>query len=201
LDTAHTSVSTFVEAIKAINTETAMGDTNWINGARIMRDGFNQWMNGPRPTAEQLSTLHSRLDYARHTIAAAEFVSRFTHHPGALRRLQQARHAIGVIANGLGHLETANDIADVLAAIGDLQRIGPVGRNPNGAARAFGQLFSALGRLSSHLPPPLNSYSDFLAGSSEFFTNMLGALDPAQRYAGRADGEGGAVDTSRPYRP
>lgn len=178
-----------------------MGEGNWRAGARIIGEGIDALLRGPRPTPQELSTLSSRLGYASQALAGAEFVSSYTSRPGALLRLQRVRRYLGEIIRGVDGLTTTADIAAVVAAVNELQRIGPVRNNPTAAAGAFGRLFSGLGRLSSHLPPPLNSYSDFLSESGSFFTNMLESLDPAQRYRNRADGEGGAVDLSRPYRP
>lgn len=178
-----------------------MGEGNWTAGVRIIGEGIDALRHGPRPTSQELSTLSARLGYASQALAGAEFVSAYTSRPGAVSRIQRLRGYLGEIIRGVDGLTTTADIADVLAAVNELQRIGPVRNNPTAAAGAFGRLFSGLGRLSSHLPPPLNSYSDFLSESGRFFTNMLESLDPAQRYRSRTHGEGGAVDLSRPYRP
>lgn len=178
-----------------------MSEGNWTAGVRIIQEAIGARLHGPRPTSQELSTLSSRLGYASDAIASAEFVAEYTSRPGAVLRLQRVRHDLGQMIRGIDGLTTATDIADVLAAVNELQRIGPVRNNPSAAAGAFGRLFSSLGRLSSHLPPPLDSYSDFLSESGSFFTNMLASLVPAERYRRRAGGEGGAVDLSQPYRP
>jgi hypothetical protein len=82
------------------------------------------------------------------------------------------------IETGLGHLQTARELADLYAALAALDRVGPVANNPDAAAVAFGQLFTALGALCRFLPPPLDSYGEFLSQMGPFFSNMTTIMDP-----------------------
>lgn len=162
----------------------------------IIRETVRSWVHGPNLTGADLDSLRSGLTYADHAMAAAEHVAEFRQAEGAVQRLQRSRQAIGRISNVLDGIQVFREISSIREAIQDLNRIGNVSRDPAGAARAFGQLCSGLGGLSSHLPAPANTYADFLSASGDFFTNMLGGLDPAQRWAHRPDGR--AVDLNRP---
>lgn len=173
-----------------------MPDNNWEVGMGIIVERVRGWIEGPTLSGADLTNLRSGLTYADHAMAAAEHVAEFRGAQGAIRRLQRSRQAIGAISRVLDGIQVFREIDTVRSAIQDLNRIGNVSRDPAGAARAFGQLCSGLGSLSGYLPPPANSYSEFLTQSGEFFTNMLGALDPAQRWRHREDGR--AVDLSRP---
>jgi hypothetical protein len=55
-------------------------------------------------------------------------------------------------------------------------------RNPQRAARAFGRLFKHVGVLAAYLPPPLNTYADFLAGFEDFFSDMQKTMDLRSPY-------------------
>lgn len=164
-----------------------MGDGNWDVGMSIIRETVRGWVSGPHVTGEDLSNLQAGLSYADHCLHAAERVADFRQSSGAVERLQRARQGIGAIQRVLGAIDVFRDVESVRSAIEELRRIGNISNNPTGAARAFGQLFSALGRLSSRLPPPANSYSSFLAESGDFFGNVLSDLDPNQRYQHRED--------------
>ena len=52
-------------------------------------------------------------------------------------------------------------------------------------ARAYGKLFKHAGAVGRYLPPPLNSYADFLGGFENFFVDMKRAIDPMTRPNGR----------------
>jgi len=173
-----------------------MSEGNWSVGIGIIRESIRGWVEGPNLSGADLTTLRSGLTYADHAMAAAEHVAEFRRMDGAVRRLQRSRQAIGAISGVLDRIQIFREIDTVRSAINDLNRIGNVSRDPAGAARAFGQLCSGLGALSSHLPAPANTYADFLSESGDFFTNMLAGLDPAQRWSHRPDGR--AVDLSRP---
>lgn len=174
-------------------------ESNWDAGWRIMREAIRPSPNASRPTSQQLQTLSQRLGYARHAVSVAEGLARRNRQTGVATRLRQAGVHMDRIIAGVDGLTTASDIADVVSAVQRLQSIGAIASNTRGAAVAFGQLFSALGRLCSHLPPPLNTYADFLAASGNFFSDVRDLIDPQTRFSHREDG--GAVDTSRPYRP
>lgn len=60
--------------------------------------------------------------------------------------------------------------------------------NPQRAAKAFGRLFKHVGVLAAYLPPPLNTYADFLAGFEDFFSDMQKTMDMRSPYTpkGRA---------------
>ena len=173
-----------------------MPDNNWEVGIGIIGETIRNWVHGPNLSGADLESLRSGLTYADHAMNAAEHVAEFRRAEGAVQRLQRARQAIGRISRVLDGIQVFREIDTVRSAIQELNRIGNVSRDPAGAARAFGQLCSGLGGLSSHLPAPANTYAEFLSASGEFFTNMLGALDPAQRWRHREDGR--AVDLSRP---
>lgn len=171
-------------------------DGNWDAGIGIIRDTIRVWLHGPTVTVDDLTTLRSGLTYADHSMVAAERLPAFRRMPGATQQLQQIRQAIGVVSQGLDGIQVFREIDTVRRAIQDLNRLGNVANNPAAAARAFGQLCSGLGQLSSHLPPPANTYADFLSESGDFFTNVLRDLTPAERMAHSE--VGAAVDLSRP---
>lgn len=173
-----------------------MPESNWDVGMGIIRETVRGWVHGPTLSGADLDSLRSGLSYADHAMAAAEHVAEFRRADGAVRRLQQSRQAIGSISSVLDGIQVFREIDTVRSAIQELNRIGNVSRDPAASARAFGQLCSGLGALSSHLPAPANTYADFLSASGDFFTNMLAGLDPAQRWRHREDGR--AVDLSRP---
>lgn len=174
------------------------GESNWSVGMSIIVETFRRWVYGPssRQDGEGLESLRSGLEYAKNCLAIAEQVAQFRQRHGALERLRRSREAVDAILRVLDRIEIFRDVDSVRAAIQELRRIGDVRNNPEGAARAFGLLLSSLGRLSSRLPFPANAYSGFLSESSEFFSNMLSALDPARRWGRREDWreaiEGGA---------
>ena len=171
-----------------------------------MSDAFgtvSRWINdaihGRPPSADDLSTLRARLGYANQALAVAEAIAEFRQ-PGSLTRIQGVRRAISALMHQLDNIQLLSDVESVCAAVVELQRLGALSSSNNHAAAArFGALFSALGTLSSHLPPPANTYADFLAASANFFTNVFAGIDPRTRHAHLP--EGGAVDTRRPFQP
>jgi hypothetical protein len=173
-----------------------MAESNWDVGLSIIQENVRTWVYGPTISGEDLTQLRSGLTYAERALTSAEAVAEFRRADGAVRRLRQGREAIALISSVLDGIQVFRDIDQVRGAIRDLRRIGNVGRDPAGAANAFGRLFSGLGGLAGHLPAPANAYADFLSESGEFFTNMLTQLDPARRWEHREDGR--AVDLSRP---
>jgi len=174
-----------------------MPESNWEAGMGIIRETVRGWVHGPNLSGPDLASLRSGLTYADHALNAAEHVAEFRQAEGAVQRLQRTRRAIGNISRALDGIQVFRDIDTVRSAIQELNRLGNVSRDPAAAARAFGRLCSGLGGLSSHLPPPANTYADFLSESGDFFTNMLAAFDLTHRY--RSQGEAvRAVDLSRP---
>lgn len=55
-------------------------------------------------------------------------------------------------------------------------------KDPEKAARAFGDLFVGFGRLCRHLPSPAKEWGKFLEGTGDFFVNMNRQINPDLRW-------------------
>jgi hypothetical protein len=84
----------------------------------------------------------------------------------------------GYIGKGLTVKATYEDVEGIYLAWRSLDQ-NTIQNNPKKAAKAFGKLFKHAGGIAEYLPPPLNSYSEFLGGFEDFFSNMQDKLDPA----------------------
>ncbi|MCS6875134.1 MAG: hypothetical protein N2Z23_09430 [Pyrinomonadaceae bacterium] len=145
------------------------------------------WTHGPSSRGESLENLKTGLEYANKCLAVAESVLEFRQRPEALQRLRKSREAINATLRVIDGIQVFRGVSRVREAIEELRRIGNISRNPQRAARAFGELLSGLGELSDYLPYPANTYSKFLKESGGFFSNMLRALDPNLRWQHRED--------------
>jgi hypothetical protein len=76
-------------------------------------------------------------------------------------------------------------VCQIHEAIKTLPQPGVIAPGSVTAAKAFGQLFVGAGRLAESLPPPANSYGQFLKSAGDFFVNMQRKLDPELRPTSR----------------
>ncbi len=143
-----------------------------------MRESAEALLYGPPPTGAELASLQGRLANARRGVTVMQSIATRQHNPTAAARLGRVATIMRSIETGLGHLQTARELADLYTALTALENAGPVARNPDAAAAAFGQLFSALGALCRFLPPPLDSYGEFLSQMRPFFSNMTAIMNP-----------------------
>jgi hypothetical protein len=160
--------------------EIAMPGTeqSWIAD---MRQRAEAVLYGPPPTGSELATLQARVAHARRSATVMQGLATRSHNPVAAARIARAATMMRSIETGLGHLQTARELAELYTALTALERIGPVSNNPQAAAVAFGQLFVALGALCRFLPPPLDSYGEFLSQMGPFFSNVIDAWAPDRR--------------------
>lgn len=150
-------------------------EQGWIADLRQRADAV---IYGPPPTGSDLAALQARVAHARRGAAVMQGLATRSHNPTAAARIGRAVTMMRSIEAGLGHLQTARELADLYTALASLERIGSVSSNPQAAAVAFGQLFAALGALCRFLPPPLDSYGEFLSQMGPFFSNMTAIMDP-----------------------
>ena len=166
--------------------------SNWRVGYDIIRENLQQWTSDPCSAVDDLEALISGLRYFSNALDVAEHISWFSRHGQAVRdRLERGQEAVGSVVGVLDDIEgmcaDLRSIAKIREGIRVLNRLGPVQNNPEAAAAAFGNVFSGLGELSAHLPPPASFYSDFLSQSGTFFSDMRGGigLGPADRQTTR----------------
>ena len=119
---------------------------------------------------------------------------------GNLRQLRNGVHRLS------GVCDDVSAFAQIMQAVRYLNNhTDNINRDPESYALAYGALFVGAGQLASHLPPPLNMYSDLLKGFGNFFVNVSAGLDPSRRpnTAGlfvMAYGEGRANQRGIPHR-
>ena|SRR5688572_2974548 len=142
-------------------------------------DEVRAWVQGPCTALDDMGDLISGLNFASRMMDTALNVPSYSRARerlrGAMRRVHRITEVLGT-AQGL--CDDFSSVEKIRRAVESLRRIGSVGTDPQGAARAFGDLLSGLGELSSHLPPPANSYAEWLAQSGDFFVNMLAQMGP-----------------------
>ena len=138
-------------------------------------------LNDPKALAQ---TLQRAAGSARKT---ALFVGR----PNAADALNGAADRLDAIAgkieSGVGVHANLKAVLGLYEAWGDIDPA-TIARNPQRAAKAFGRLFKHVGVLAAYLPPPLNTYADFLSGFEDFFSDMQKTMDLQSPYTpkGRA---------------
>jgi hypothetical protein len=137
-------------------------------------------LNDPKALAQ---TLQRAAGSARKT---ALFVGR----PNAADALNGAADRLDAIA---GKIESGVGVHANLKAVLGLYEVwahrpGHHRAQPQRAAKAFGRLFKHVGVLAAYLPPPLNTYADFLSGFEDFFSDMQKTMDLQSPYTpkGRA---------------
>lgn len=100
-------------------------------------------------------------------------------------KLLKAAEKLNKISKRIRVLDTFrtdyNSLKGVYDAWSQIQSNGSAEDN----ARAYGKLFKHAGAVGRYLPPPLNSYADFLGGFENFFVDMKRAIDPMTRPNGR----------------
>ena len=150
-------------------------EQGWIADLRQRADAV---IYGPPPTGGDLAALQGRVANARRCATVIQGLATRNHNPTAAARIGRAVNMMRSIEAGLGRLQTARELADLYMALDTLEDVGSVESNPQAAAVAFGQLFVALGALCRFLPPPLDSYGEFLSQMGPFFSNMTTIMDP-----------------------
>ena len=169
-----------------------MGGTNWDVGWGCTQERVRSWVHGPCTAVDDMSSLIPGLRSFSNGLSVAEHLTYFSSRGAEVgERLTRGREGVNTV---IGVLETPQQLCDdyrsvikIRAGIETLRRIGAIPNDPAAAAAAFGQVFSGLGELSSRLGFPANSYSDFLAASGNFFSDMRGGigLGPADRRLGQ----------------
>ncbi len=109
---------------------------------------------------------------------------------GILERLKQAKDALGEVKDGL---EKVDKVCEAMGALARIQRAinflnapQAIERDPEGSARAFGQLFVGLGHFCRYLGP-LKPWDDFFENMGDFFVNVRAGLDPGIRWKKKFD--------------
>jgi hypothetical protein len=97
---------------------------------------------------------------------------------GAATRLRKLSKRIGVLETFRTDYNSLKGLYDAWGAINQ-------NSSPEENARAYGKLFKHAGAVGRYLPPPLNSYAEFLGGFENFFVDMKRAMDPMTRPNGR----------------
>ncbi len=99
---------------------------------------------------------------------------------GFLQRTHGFTEGVGRVNNVLQFVQAIDQIASAARILnGDMAA--NLRNNPERVAWAYGQLFTGLGNLLSHAPPPANAYADFLIGAESFFLDMSRQLHPSRR--------------------
>lgn len=103
---------------------------------------------------------------------------------GILERLKSTKEALGELKKGLDTLDSfckaVGALARIQKAINFLNQPQSIERDPEGAARAFGQLFVGLGHFCRYLGP-LKPWGEFFENMGEFFVNVRAGLVPELR--------------------
>ncbi len=154
-------------------------------------DRLIRWINGCAASTD-LQNLRDALQQGERAMHVAEGISTFTRaRPGIRDTFGQARRGLGAVGRALGSVQDIcldlRAAEQIQAAIRVLNQDGVIQRNPEVAARAFGNLFAGFGRLAHHLPPPADAYAQILEGCGDFFVNMRRAIDPDERWRDRED--------------
>ncbi len=92
--------------------------------------------------------------------------------------LGKLKSTLDTVQNGCLNLRA---VGKIHSAIQVLNQDGVIQKDPEAAAKAFGQLFVGFGRLAHYLPPPANAYAQILEGCGDFFVNIRRQWDPEHR--------------------
>lgn len=104
---------------------------------------------------------------------------------GILENLKKAKERLGQVKEGLESVEkvceTMGALARIQKAINFLDKPQSIETDPEGAARAFGQLFVGLGHFCQY-SVVLKPWGPFFESMGEFFVNVRAGLDPGIRW-------------------
>jgi hypothetical protein len=132
--------------------------------------------------------LNTALDKSQQVLSAAAQVADFS------ERLPNAAALLHTSSEGLEKvrktMKTVSKVCHDIQAVDEIHRAVRVlnepdiiQRNPEAAAKAFGLLFSGVGRLAKRLPEPARSYAEILeACGGEFFLYMQKQVNPEKRW-------------------
>jgi len=112
---------------------------------------------------------------------SAKMYSLTISNPTQRARVTQAADSLGKIGDKIGSsLDMRENIVDVTVALAAWKSIDPnkVRSNPKAAAKAYGRMFAAVGRLAEKAPFPISSYGTFLSGMENFFEDIRDKWDP-----------------------
>ena len=110
--------------------------------------------------------------------------------PSILSRLQRTLENLKEIRERIDQLDSickgVAAYARIKKAIDFLNQPQSIERDPEGSARAFGQLFVGLGHFCQYLGP-LKPWGEFFENMGEFFVNVRAGLDPGIRWKRKFD--------------
>ncbi|MER3404465.1 MAG: hypothetical protein C4345_10865 [Chloroflexota bacterium] len=145
----------------------------------------NLWrgLTGTPGDQERVEGFVAKLRQASHLCSLAAQVFMHPAHQSRLRTAaERFSRIVDLVSRGLELRGAAQDVTAFIDAVNALQPI-DLRHDQDRAARAFGQLFAAAGRLGQRLREgPWTPYFQFLGGMEEFFTHMRAALDPSVRW-------------------
>lgn len=146
------------------------------------------------------------LDEVQTAVDRAEELTRLgamaTADPDAQSRLRSANRAIGqlkrhvdAVVNAQHRAEDVFDVVDSIMALDRLQTDEGNWVDQEAAAREFGRLFAASGRLMEASGiPVLEQWGSFLAGAGDFFSNMYRQVNTDAIFEDRARRQGPEVE-------
>lgn len=97
-----------------------------------------------------------------------------------LRELKERVNQLDSVCKGIAAFTR------IKRAIDFLDQPRSIENDPEGAARAFGQLFVGIGHFCKYLGP-LKEWSEFFENMGEFFVNVRSGLDPGVRWKRKFD--------------
>jgi hypothetical protein len=153
---------------------------------RQVLDWLRDLWRGLTGTPGDQETVEEFVSNLRQASHLCRFAAQVFTHPAQRSRLRTAAErfsrVVELVSRGLELRGAAQDVTAFIDAVNALQSI-DLRHDQDRAARAFGQLFAATGRLGQRLPEgPWTPYFQFLGGMEEFFTHMRAALDPSIRW-------------------
>lgn len=131
----------------------------------------------------ELQNLKDAIEKGEQAIEIAESASDFLSiNPQTWHNLQQAREALGKVAEGLDKAENIckdiKAIKKIHGAIKILKDDSVIYDDPLKASEAFGELFSGFGILARHLPSPADSFAQVLERLGGIFGQVTRDLIP-----------------------
>ena len=103
-------------------------------------------------------------------------------------KLKAANEHLADVTKGLALKDTLCKDAKAVSDIHDAMEVlntDVIMKDPNKAAKAFDQLFSAVGVICKHLPPMAAQWAVFFESAGTFFEDMAVPLNPEKRQSGR----------------
>ncbi len=146
---------------------------------------------GACAASTEIENLKDAAEKGQRAVWAAQGAAAFTKMSGeSIEKLGKAGEALGKVGETLETVQGVcldiKAVNQIHAAIRVLSQDGIIENDTDGAAQAFGRLFSGFGRLANHLPPPANAYAQILEGCGSFFSDMMRGLVPEKRARDKA---------------